>query len=62
MKTRKVYLKQVEVDDLSGLGDTVRYRVTKTVDAGTEFNIGQVLDGCEVDTLAKKVKYTVTVV
>lgn len=51
MKVRKVYLKET-----NGV-----YRVTKTVDAGTEFSIGQVLEPKQVDRLTVDRKYTITI-
>jgi len=57
MKKRKIYFKQQWLKE----SDPRTYRVVKTVDAGTEFKMGDVLGVKEVDELNRSSRYTVTI-
>ena len=59
MKVKKIYLKQVDSIENPG---TVAYEITKTVDAGTKFVIGNEVNPQEVDQMSINKKYSVTIV
>ena len=60
MINRKLYLKQIQAPERTDINE-VAFKVTKTVDSGTAYEIGAILSATEVDRLSANNKYTVTI-